>query len=232
MYTDLERAINNSIESHNREYDGHLYEASSYSNQNDEFRNSNTDNPIEKRLGVNLAAMKIKVNCPCNGLYKTRILHNLMCPKMNEISQQEWNQLKLMKCLYCKKIQNINKKCIHCNKVLAKYYCKKCNLLLNNDSNLFLKHCNLCNLCIYSIDNKNHHCKKCNTCHSSDIKCSQVNDNCPYCLENIFNSSPNCKNVTYKNHLKKLNCCGNFVHTGCFKNSNSNTCPLCRKNIT
>lgn len=235
MDPDLERAINNSIESHHRETNGHLFDYSSMNYQNNDSKRCNTDKLNEVRLGLKLGNAKIKVNCECNGLYKTRALHNLLCPKMREITMREWNNCTIMKCLYCKKMQKINDTCIHCNKKLASYFCSKCNIMVNLEpkNKLFIKHCDKCDICIYSNKkNINIHCNKCNKCHDKLIKCEQLNDNCPYCLENIQCSSPHDTGIKCNKHLYKLKCCNNFVHSECLKHSNSNKCPLCRNDIT
>ena len=124
-------------------------------------------------------------------------------------------------------------KCKHCKKVLADYHCSKCKILLNiKKCPIYVNHCKKCDICIYSQKNKNYHCNKCNNCHESHVECEKLNSNCPICLENVKNASPHSTGATVINNTFKLNCCGNIMHTGCFFNTNFETCPFCRKNIT
>ena len=232
MPTEYDLAVQNSLQTHERETNGSLYNYTVSSIDN-EYKNCNTDNLQEKRLGIWLAYAKMKVNCSCNGFYKTLPLHNFICPKNNDLSPEEWSKNKLMKCLYCKKIQNINNTCKFCHKVLGDYYCGKCKILLNiKNCSIYINHCDKCNACIHSsCKNKNYHCKKCNKCHNDKIDCSQINNSCPICLENIISASPHSKGITFRNRLFKLPCCKNIIHTGCLINNKCKTCPFCRKNI-
>ena len=80
MSTEYDLAVQNSLQTHERETNGSLYNYTVSSIDN-EYKNCNTDNLQEKRLGIWLAYAKMKVNCSCNGFYKTLALHNFLCPK-------------------------------------------------------------------------------------------------------------------------------------------------------
>ncbi|KAM3307842.1 zinc finger protein BRUTUS-like [Capsicum chacoense] len=135
-----------------------------------------------------------------------------------------------MMCMKCLKIQPICPICstLSCNNFsMAKYYCRICKVF---DDDRQIYHCPFCNLCRLGkgLGIGYFHCMTCNACmskflsiHTCREKC--LEDNCPICHEDIFNSPSPVKGLP----------CGHFMHSTCFQDYTFThyTCPICSKTI-
>tara|TARA_B100001094_G_C18106023_1_gene758408 strand:- start:409 stop:1257 length:849 start_codon:yes stop_codon:yes gene_type:complete len=159
----------------------------------------------------------------CQRYFPCRLCHD-------ENSDHKINRfdIKEIICKKCNIRQNVSNKCINCDIIFGKYYCKICNLWLNDKNNPTF-HCNDCGICRKGKKEDFFHCKKCNICLSIKLKEEHIcvdntgNSNCPCCHNYLFNS------ITDISVLK----CGHIMHKEClskYLKYNFN-CPICKKGI-
>ena len=164
----------------------------------------------------------------CNKYYDCHLCHN-------EKSDHKIN-IKLIykiKCIKCKQDNSIGEKCNHCNSEYAKNGCTKCNVWCSKQD---FYHCDKCKVCRAGNKVDYYHCDDCNLCFS--LKCKDIhncknfkrNEECPICLESIFNF--------HNNEKVKLLLCNHMMHYSCYDNLIKNTdkkkvpcCALCKKSV-
>ncbi|XP_030458146.2 zinc finger protein BRUTUS-like At1g18910 [Syzygium oleosum] len=161
----------------------------------------------------------------CNQLYSCRRCHD----EENDHSVDRKSITKMM-CMKCLTIQPIGTTCstASCdNLVMAKYYCRICNIY---DDEREIYHCPYCNLCRVGkgLGIDYFHCMNCNACMSHSLsvhKCRQkcLEENCPICHEYIFTSNSPVKALP----------CGHLMHSACFQEYTCThyTCPICSKSL-
>eukprot|EP00917_Polyrhabdina_sp_WS-2016_P023382 GHVP01050709.1.p1 GENE.GHVP01050709.1~~GHVP01050709.1.p1 ORF type:complete len:327 (+),score=28.35 GHVP01050709.1:70-1050(+) len=148
----------------------------------------------------------------------------------DEISSHSIDRTKIKKvlCLGCFTDQNIGTLCSTCGGILAKYHCKKCNLLTNGSTkNIY--HCDGCGNCRNGPEREFVHCNTCKVCFNKEIYNDHIcqenlfGGDCPICGENLFTST---RPITL---LK----CGHPLHFECFIHygKRSFQCPVCSKAI-
>ena len=170
----------------------------------------------------------------CNKFFKSPYEHNNSgCS--TEMKQSNWTKIKKIKCDFCGNVQSLKIKCNKCNKNFGDYLCKKCNIISNIGDSCHIKHCNKCNTCIITPEDNIIHCKKCNICHPKNMKCDKkiVENDCPICLNKLFNFSVCESNEIDSSNLRFLKCCNNWIHQKCYEENKSISanaaCPYCRK---
>lgn len=178
----------------------------------------------------------ILFNC-CNKLYECRICHNRI-----EDHKCQREEINILMCLVCGKIQNFSQQCEYCEIEFAEYICMRCKLLSSNHNTF---HCFECKVCRKGKKEDYFHCMQCNACLPVGIKEYHLIQNnedgnqnknkiisqthventlfstCPICAQDLFYST---------SHVVLMHC-GHSIHKRCFisyKNK-SFQCPICLK---
>ncbi|XP_048137268.1 zinc finger protein BRUTUS-like At1g74770 isoform X2 [Rhodamnia argentea] len=182
------------------------------------------------QLKMTYGCKHYKRNCKllapcCDQLYSCRRCHD----EENYHSVDRKSITKMM-CMKCLTIQPIGTTCstASCdNLLMAKYYCRICNIY---DDERQIYHCPYCNLCRVGkgLGIEYFHCMNCNACMSRSLavhKCRQkcLEENCPICHEYIFTSNSPVKALP----------CGHLMHSACFREYTCThyTCPICSKSL-
>ena len=163
----------------------------------------------------------------CNVPFPCRFCHD----DNSDHAMDRYNT-KEMQCMKCALIQPIAKKCKNCNVVMARYFCKVCNLFDDLQDGKSIYHCPFCNVCRKGkgLGQDFFHCMKCNSCvslimgpHECHGKKSSIESECPVCKDFMFDSETPVKTLP----------CGHLMHTSCFETYTCHyyTCPLCRKSL-
>lgn len=154
----------------------------------------------------------------CNNNYNCHRCHKEEC-NINDC------HIKNISCSECNSIQLPSNTCIDCNIKFANNYCSICSIWTNKD----MFHCYKCGICRAGLESDIFHCDNCNMCFNNKgiHKCVNVdfrNNNCPICMESIFNSQKK-SSKTECNHL---------IHSVCLKDALSNNiyqCMICKKSM-
>ena len=163
----------------------------------------------------------------CNVPFPCRFCHD----DNSDHAMDRYNT-KEMQCMKCALIQPIAKNCKNCNVVMARYFCKVCNLFDDLQDGKSIYHCPFCNVCRKGkgLGQDFFHCMKCNSCvslimgpHECHGKKSSIESECPVCKDFMFDSETPVKTLP----------CGHLMHTSCFETYTRHyyTCPLCRKSL-
>ena len=163
----------------------------------------------------------------CNVPFPCRFCHD----DNSDHAMDRYNT-KEMQCMKCALIQPIAKNCKNCNVVMARYFCKVCNLFDDLQDGKSIYHCPFCNVCRKGkgLGQDFFHCMKCNSCvslimgpHECHGKKSSIESECPVCKDFMFDSETPVKTLP----------CGHLMHTSCFETYTCHyyTCPLCRKSL-
>ena len=125
-------------------------------------------------------------------------------------------------CGTCNEIQNkINNKCQTCDIKFSEYFCELC-CIFDIDKQQY--HCDGCGICRIG-KNEFVHCNKCKCCRLLNHECKDnlLDNICPICIENLFESQIN-------SYVLK---CGHVIHATCgdsyFKTNYK--CPFCNKAV-
>ena len=164
----------------------------------------------------------------CNKYYDCHLCHN-------EENNHKFNRYSLnkIKCTDCSTENNLGNTCIECKVTFAKNHCNVCNIWCSKLNNMY--HCNDCGICRMGKKEDFFHCNKCNMCLSVNCKDSHncgnisMDEDCPICLDKIFNSG---KDIIL---LK----CSHLIHDLCLKahikscdqNDKIAGCTLCKKSV-
>ena len=161
----------------------------------------------------------------CKKIYPCHRCHNNI-----ELHEMDRNNIKLMKCDYCKCIQKNGEYCINpeCLKFKHYNYCGKCGLWCDRERVLF--HCDKCNICRNGSKYLYKHCDKCNICfkksyfNEHNCKLNMMGVNCSICLDNCWDSQENLTVIK----------CGHAFHISCLNTwlQNHWNCPLCKKSVS
>ena len=129
---------------------------------------------------------------------------------------------RMLKCVYCNKVQQFGEHCCNCGAKFANYYCGLCKHLSGKDDHPY--HCEKCGIC-RNHHNRLFHCNGCGTCLDSQRhNCPEENsqfDECCICLEGAFTG---CQILP----------CGHKVHKECATQmirSGITRCPICRESF-
>ncbi|CAB4021222.1 RING finger and CHY zinc finger domain-containing 1-like [Paramuricea clavata] len=96
---------------------------------------------------------------------------------------------KMLKCVYCNKVQQFGSSCCDCGATFSEYYCGLCKHLTGKDDNPY--HCEKCGICRIHGD-RSFHCDVCGVCLDVQLrgnhKCREdsAHDECCICLEDAF----------------------------------------------
>jgi len=161
----------------------------------------------------------------CNEFYPCRFCHDNI--KSHLFNRKEVIEIKCLKCEY---IQKPQEKCEKCDIVFAKYFCNICNLFDDEGDEKGIWHCDSCGICRIGGKDNFFHCDICKSCLSinnkENHKCLPdiLNNDCPFCLEDMFNS---------RDAATPLKC-GHYLHSNCYKLFFENPngllrCPICSK---
>ncbi|KAK9708094.1 hypothetical protein K7432_009827 [Basidiobolus ranarum] len=194
------------------------------------------ENELDDKDGCEHYRLKCWVQAPCcedlfwgcwrchdEGIYEgMRVNEVLLSP--HRIDRTTIN---VMKCRYCKTIQEVGKTCQGCGLCMAQYYCDQCHYF-NDAPTSPIFHCDECGICRVGKRKDYRHCVKCGICISDKIgehACFENagKEDCPICLESLFHSR----------EIPRILPCGHILHEKClyelckidFK------CPICLKSL-
>ena len=96
---------------------------------------------------------------------------------------------RMLKCVYCHKVQEFGEHCCNCGAKFASYYCGLCKHLTGKDDHPY--HCEKCGICRIHGD-RSFHCDVCGVCLDVQLrgnhKCREgsAHDECCICLEVLY----------------------------------------------
>ena len=194
-------------------------------------KSNKTDNPqkISKKCTHYNNNLLVYADCckkyfDCHRCHNEETGHTMNRPYISKI-----------KCINCDEVNSPGKQCKKCNIEFAKKYCSLCKVWCSNIKECF--HCHKCGKCRVGNAKNYFHCDTCNVCYSNNCKnnhnCTIItnhkNDDCPICLNKIFNNN---------DRISVLRC-SHLIHTKCLdelfindENSEKITsCTICKKSI-
>lgn len=165
---------------------------------------------------------KCEVYSPCCNKYYCCC----KCHDSNEDHYIERNKIIQLRCINCKKEQEVSNVCVICGTTFGDYVCLLC--MVFDASEKEIVHCDKCNVCwIVRNDDPLIHCDRCKCCMPSNLykdhKCIDDKlNNCPIC----FDSLKTVKEVQIMD-------CGHAIHTECFNEyiKHCYKCPTCKKTV-
>jgi len=180
------------------------------------------------------------VVCPeCDEVFWCRHCHNAVKNGGDTPPDQQHEldrfRLREVVCMRCSERQPAGPSCVKCKQPFSSYYCDKCHLWDDGAHQKQTFHCDRCGICRVGGRENFFHCDTCGSCYPVSIrdthKCIEraMHQDCPVCLENLFNST---RVVTI------LRNCGHTIHQECltrltsdFSGLSSLRCPLCSASI-
>lgn len=172
--------------------------------------------------------LKVYAKC-CNEYFDCHLCHN-------DIKDHKMNRKTINKvlCIKCNTENKLTNECSNCNIQFGKNFCNICNIWCSKKKDRF--HCNSCGICRIGKREDYFHCDKCKLCLSISCKnnhdCGKINTNndCPICLDPIFNRSTDKIMLLDCNHIIHENCLKNYVNS-VNKNKKIPCCVLCKKSV-
>ncbi|CAB4009898.1 RING finger and CHY zinc finger domain-containing 1-like [Paramuricea clavata] len=163
----------------------------------------------------------VKFEC-CNNFWPCHRCHNNQSTCGRKKLKSRYT--KMLKCVYCNKVQQFGSSCCDCGATFSEYYCGLCKHLTGKDDNPY--HCEKCGICRIHGD-RSFHCDVCGVCLDVQLrgnhKCREdsAHDECCICLEDAFTG---CQILPCSHKVHK-ECATQMIRSGITR------CPICRESF-